>query len=480
MTIASGAVLNGNGRIIGDVSNAGILAPGASIGTLTIEGNYVHEAGARLVIEFDAAPSNDLLSVTGDITLLGGTVEFHSLGGGDGAAISFMQWGGSLTGAFDQVISPGGGAVAISYGDNSVGGREFEDGYVEVAGAGAESIIRTFVGGGGASAIRINNAFATLGSSGGSATVVLSARPSTPNAQAAMLQRTTAGFLDVVFAQVQREDSAVWGRGFSDDLTRQAVGDSRGFEYASSGAINGVHRVNRSGVSLGFALGASRDEAVLEASSGRSEGEGVFGAVYMGWQGEQNFAAAGLALSTQRIDVDRVVQESGAALGRLEAETDGRSLALFGSAGRRFDVFDWSLVASGEFAYLATATSAYEEGGVSALRVAFDDYETQSITGSLSLFGEHRSRLGGLPMRARLGARWSREAALDDRAVGVAFSATGGRATLQGDKSNRAVLHGIAGLTLDVSETMELSGDVALARGDEERNAITVGARWRF
>jgi hypothetical protein len=51
---------------------------------------------------------------------------------------------------------------------------------------------------------------------------------------------------------------------------------------------------------------------------------------------------------------------------------------------------------------------------------------------------------------------------------------------LQGDKSNRAVLHGIAGLTLDVSETMELSGDVALARGDEERNAVTVGARWRF
>lgn len=476
MTVAPGATLGGTGLIVGDLHNGGLVSPGNSIGTLVIDGNYVHAADATLRIELDASPANDVLSVTGDVTLLGGTIEFVTLGGGDGAAVDFLRWGGVLTGAFDNVVTNGGGAVAISYGGASTGGRYYDEGYVAAIGPGVGLIARNVAAG---SAVTSQSS-ASRGGSASAAPMVLTARPSTPNAQASMLRRTTSSFLDTVFSELQREESAVWGRGFSDDMTRLAVGDSRGFQYSATGAIQGVHRIARNGASFGYALGAAQDETLLDERAGRNKGEAVFGAAYLGWQGDENFAAAGAAISMQRIDVSRVVQEAGASFNTLEGETDGRSFALFGSAGRRFRVLDWTFIASGELAYLATSTSGYEEVSLSAARVAFGEYETQSVSASLGLFAERSLRVGGMPLQARLGARASQENALDDRAIEVAFLAAGDFAILQGDESGRSVLQGVAGLRLQATDTLELSGDVLLASGDEERSAVSVGARWQF
>jgi outer membrane autotransporter protein len=51
------------------VTNSGILAPGNSIGTTTIVGNYTHAAGATYTVEANAAGQSDKLIVTGTATL---------------------------------------------------------------------------------------------------------------------------------------------------------------------------------------------------------------------------------------------------------------------------------------------------------------------------------------------------------------------------------------------------------------------------
>ncbi len=53
----------------GNVTNSGILAPGNSIGTTTIVGNYTHAAGATYTVEANAAGQSDKLIVTGTATL---------------------------------------------------------------------------------------------------------------------------------------------------------------------------------------------------------------------------------------------------------------------------------------------------------------------------------------------------------------------------------------------------------------------------
>src|SRR5690606_292106 len=70
-----GGRLGGNGTLRSDLVNEGTVAPGESIGTLTIDGTYTHVQNGILEVETRADGDTDQLSVTGTATLLGGTVQ---------------------------------------------------------------------------------------------------------------------------------------------------------------------------------------------------------------------------------------------------------------------------------------------------------------------------------------------------------------------------------------------------------------------
>ncbi|WP_254701361.1 autotransporter family protein [Neorhizobium galegae] len=104
VTTSGAGILGGTGTIFGDVTNAGVVAPGNSIGTLTIAGNYIG-AGGTLAIETvlggDASPT-DRLVVTGNTA---GTtnVTVVNLGGGGAQTvegIKIVDVGGASAGTF--------------------------------------------------------------------------------------------------------------------------------------------------------------------------------------------------------------------------------------------------------------------------------------------------------------------------------------------------------------------------------------------
>jgi len=66
--------LSGNGRIIGDVTNSSVVAPGNSPGQIRIEGNYRQENAGVLSIEITGKEEGqfDTLAVAGNVTLSGG------------------------------------------------------------------------------------------------------------------------------------------------------------------------------------------------------------------------------------------------------------------------------------------------------------------------------------------------------------------------------------------------------------------------
>lgn len=72
-------LVNANGRVsgIGTLGNTtifGTIAPGNSIGVLTINGNYVQAAGSIYEVEINSQGQSDLINVTGSANLNGGTV----------------------------------------------------------------------------------------------------------------------------------------------------------------------------------------------------------------------------------------------------------------------------------------------------------------------------------------------------------------------------------------------------------------------
>ncbi len=75
VTIAGGATLGGNGSVGGVVAQAGsIVAPGDSIGALTVSGNYSQAAGSIYQVELDAAGPADRITVSGAVSLAPGAV----------------------------------------------------------------------------------------------------------------------------------------------------------------------------------------------------------------------------------------------------------------------------------------------------------------------------------------------------------------------------------------------------------------------
>ena len=99
-----GGTLGGAGTVTGNVSNAGVVSPGASPGILTLSGNYVQSAAGALKIEIGglaAGTQYDRLAITGSATL-NGTLQVQTINGFSPAAGNTFQilTYGSRTGTF--------------------------------------------------------------------------------------------------------------------------------------------------------------------------------------------------------------------------------------------------------------------------------------------------------------------------------------------------------------------------------------------
>jgi outer membrane autotransporter protein len=106
LTITPSGVLTSNSNIIGNVTNNGKVAPGNSIGVITITGNYTHNAGSVYEVETDPDGQSDRLIVTGTATLNGGTVSVLAGSGVYNMRTSYtILTAGNVTGTFANVTS---------------------------------------------------------------------------------------------------------------------------------------------------------------------------------------------------------------------------------------------------------------------------------------------------------------------------------------------------------------------------------------
>ncbi len=109
--ISSTGMLSGDSRLTlnsgnGILTNHGIIAPGNSIGTLTVDGDVVFENGSTFEVEIDNAGNSDKLDVSGDVTINGGsTLTINSNGETitDNKQYTLIEADGSITGTFDTV-----------------------------------------------------------------------------------------------------------------------------------------------------------------------------------------------------------------------------------------------------------------------------------------------------------------------------------------------------------------------------------------
>ncbi|MDZ7750206.1 MAG: filamentous hemagglutinin N-terminal domain-containing protein [Gammaproteobacteria bacterium] len=110
----SGGTLGGTGTIAAELRNTGgIVSPGASPGTLTVEGDYVQGPDGTLSMELAGTQQgidHDFLDVTGDVAL-GGLLLVTTLDGfapASGSEFELIGAGGALSGDFATLVAPAG------------------------------------------------------------------------------------------------------------------------------------------------------------------------------------------------------------------------------------------------------------------------------------------------------------------------------------------------------------------------------------
>lgn len=108
VAVAANATLSGTGAIGGNLSLAGTIAPGNSIGTLTVAGDASFAASSIFDLEIAADGSGDLLTAAGAVTIDGGEVRITPLDPDfdftDQSEYTFITADNGVSGTFDGVL----------------------------------------------------------------------------------------------------------------------------------------------------------------------------------------------------------------------------------------------------------------------------------------------------------------------------------------------------------------------------------------
>ncbi|MCG3147114.1 MAG: hypothetical protein PCFJNLEI_00551 [Verrucomicrobiae bacterium] len=95
LVVSSNARLTGDGLIVGNLTNDGVLSPGFSVGSLSITGNVALRANSLVLLELAGPGSNDLIVVSGSLAF-GGTLAVTNSTGftlADGQTYQLFQFG---------------------------------------------------------------------------------------------------------------------------------------------------------------------------------------------------------------------------------------------------------------------------------------------------------------------------------------------------------------------------------------------------
>lgn len=521
LTIGQGGVLGGRGTIgsgagsVVTVAAGGTLAPGNSIGTLTVDGNLVIENGARYAVETNPQGADaDLIHVTGNATINGGSVAHIGIGGGYGlrSVYTILAADGTLSGRFDTVTSDyafltpklghdyGAGRVSLELTRNGTAMASAANTRNQHAAAGAIDSIGMAAGNGLYDAIAtlpddkglLRSSFDQLsGEIHASAKTVLLEDSRYVRDAANERLRSAAGAVGASAAPVLASAGggarlapatamgpASWIQGLGS--WRQTDGDGNAAQVKSStgGFLLGVDAPVSDAWRLGLMAGYTRTDFDVRDRASSGDSDNYHLGAYGGGQWGALGLRGGLAYSWHDISTRRSVSMPGYS-DRLKANYDGRTVQAFADLSYRIDTSVAAFEPFANLAYVNLKTDGYNEsGGAAALRASSQTTETTYTTlGSRVMSG---FELGGAQATARGSLGW-RYAFGDLKPTATQAFSAGDAFTVAGVPiaKNSAVLE--AGLDVQVSRkvSFDLSYQGQLASGAQD-HGVRAGVSVRF
>ncbi|OZI29794.1 hypothetical protein CAL29_16845 [Bordetella genomosp. 10] len=437
VAVEAAGTLRGHGAILGNVENAGTVAPGGSIGTLTVGGNYTQASDATLRIEVSPTQASQL-KVGGTASLAGTLALVYDPGTYSARSYTIVSAAGGVSGAFDTVSSTGASALGtlaqtVSVGGNTVDLVLAEPGASETSPPAAVVVAPTQT-----------SIYTALGT-----TALLGAQ----SASGALLDRAGSGAgMRSAQALAMEPGSSVWAT-LTGNYTR--VGGNSGapgFQSQRYGFLAGHDRPAGPGV-LGVAFGY--DHADIQERGTGSSGKldtvrlGVYGGRAAGPFVLGATAGVGLNFLSQKRPFD--------AVGTAEGNHTGQEATLGLQAGLPLQLGARTLLTPKlGLRYAYVRADSFNEKGASGqnLHVGTDNIHSLQPYVGLALdqaFGDDAN-----PMNAQVRVGYAREVLDANRAIGVT-SQDGTPFTATGASLPRGSLTAGASFTLHPRKNLDVS-----------------------
>lgn len=317
--------LGGHGRLISNVASAGTLAPGNSVGMLTIQGNLTQSGGTYEVEYGDDGV--DRLNVTGNVTLMNGPrLLLESLDGAAGINGIILHADGAITGTFATPDYKGNGAATLIQSANDI----------RILGLDGTQLVAS-------NSAALQTGIEFLG--------VVSAQQI--NHRSTCLEGTCS--VD--------GDRRLWAQGFGRFDSEEAKDGSQAYHDRIAGSAFGGDLEFAEGLSLGGSLGYANTFAKLSGGGAEADIDGAFAALYATYERDRFFVTGMVSGGLQQFDLSREVSAAGGT-DTARADTDGWLMGGGVLAGMKLDFpGGWRLTPSAGALYQHQSVDGYREKG---------------------------------------------------------------------------------------------------------------------
>lgn len=442
ITVQNGAVLGGSG-VVGSLTarRGAIVAPGMSIGTLSVNGDLALEGSSILAME--VSPSGaDRINVTRSATLGGSVLAVNAAAGNYLFNTNYtLLSGNSVTGSFgitsgldgfgvpfDPTVTNTGSAVILRLRPASLvtlGGPNAGQNQMAVAGAfdravnagyNPQQFYNLYIQGPNMSNAQ-NQLSGEIHSAG--RRVALEDTRVVRETAFNRLSRGTNNSNDTQTSVINsgEKETTIWLRGSGSWVTAESDGRGSAFKTEQQGVLAGVDVAVASNVTFG-AMFTSTQTDVEFATQGSSRVKSTGGAWYAGLNKNAFTAAIGASLAKTKTAANRSITVPGLQQS-LRSNSSGRTLQIFAEAAydlaksEHADVFPFA-----RLAYAQTNAQDFSEtGGIAAVKGL--DQQHNITVANLGL----RSKFDVGPAIIAGSASWRRVEG--DRAIGSLLTITG-------------------------------------------------------
>ena len=412
--------IGGTGTFQDNLTVNGTMAAGNSIGTLTVNGDYIQNGSATMEVEVNDAGQSDLLDVTGTVTL-DGSVEFiFEAGAYSGTTdYTFITSGGGVTGTFagspTLTASPAGSNLYLTYNTNSVIATLVASGaYEDEASAENQEIAGVIDTARDSSELdEVNAALAPMttaernaalsnlaaGAQNANASIAVNSQHNGNMILSQRMQALTSGYTTASLSSPQQQLAALSSGANETGINAggnmaaaqgawmQAYGgfgEISGLDYDAAGVMAGYDRQIANDILIGANFGYANTDA--DGSNNLNFDADTYSVgLYSAYTPEQSVYIRGaLGYSFSQTDTVRTVT---ATSDQASADYDSHAMTAYLESGYTFTetpAFPVDVTPSVSLSYVHLKEDGYTESGSSA-NLIVDDRETDSLEASLGI-----------------------------------------------------------------------------------------------